>query len=66
MLAQSLRELEADNLISRHQYNEIPPHVEYTLTEKGRSSLSFVTEAAKWAVGEMGNQNLCPDCGKCI
>ena len=65
MLAQSLREMEADNLISRHQYNEIPPRVEYSLTEKGRSSLTFLTEAAKWAIDEMHNQNLCPNCEKC-
>ncbi|MDR2756013.1 MAG: winged helix-turn-helix transcriptional regulator [Planctomycetaceae bacterium] len=37
MLTQSLKELESDNLITRKQYNEIPPKVEYRITESGKS-----------------------------
>lgn len=35
MLTSTLRALEADGLVQREQFNEIPPHVEYSLTEKG-------------------------------
>ena len=37
MLAQSLKELEAAGMVSRKQYNEVPPHVEYSLTELGQT-----------------------------
>ena len=39
MLTSSLRELEKDGLVSRIQFNEIPPHVEYSLTDKGTALL---------------------------
>lgn len=37
MLTSSLKELEEDGLVSRQQFNEVPPHVEYSLTEKGKA-----------------------------
>lgn len=48
MLTSSLRELEQDGLVSRIQFNEIPPHVEYSLTEKGRDLLPVFYEMTKW------------------
>ena len=48
MLTASLRELEADGLVSRIQFNEIPPHVEYSLTDKGEALLPIFYEMTKW------------------
>ena len=47
-LTHALRELEASGLISRVQYNEIPPHVEYALTKKGEALLPVFCELAEW------------------
>ena len=48
MLTTSLRELESDGLISRRQYNEIPPHVDYSFTQKGKDLLPIFYEMTKW------------------
>ncbi len=48
MLTATLRDLESLGIVSRQQFNEIPPHVEYALTEKGRALLPVFTELAKW------------------
>lgn len=48
MLANTLRELEAWGLVHREQFNEIPPRVEYSLTQKGKDLLPVFTELAKW------------------
>lgn len=50
MLTASLRELEQDELVSRIQFNEIPPRVEYSLTEKGRALLPVFYEMTKWGL----------------
>ncbi|MBR1486360.1 MAG: helix-turn-helix transcriptional regulator [Synergistaceae bacterium] len=65
MLSQSLKELENDGLINRTQFNEVPPHVEYSLTTKGESALPILTSAAEWAIKEMGFENLKAYCEKC-
>ena len=48
MLTTSLRELESDGLISRRQYNEIPPHVDYSFTQKGKDLRPIFYEMTKW------------------
>ena len=48
MLTKSLRELEEDGLIHREQFNEIPPHVEYSLTEMGRDLLPVFYAIMNW------------------
>lgn len=48
MLSSTLRDLEGMGIVHRKQYNEIPPHVEYSLTEKGKDLLPVFTELAKW------------------
>lgn len=51
MLSKNLKELEEDSLVIRHQYNEIPPRVEYEL-----SKLSQKLIVALHALGEWGNE----------
>lgn len=53
MLTNTLRELESLGIVRREQYNEIPPHVEYSLTKKGRDLLPVFYEIYKW-----GKKNL--------
>lgn len=48
VLTAALRNLEAWGLIFRIQFNEIPPHVEYIPTEKGKSLLPVCYEIVKW------------------
>lgn len=48
ILTQELRELEADGLINRHVYAQIPPKVEYSLTEKGHTVLPILNIISKW------------------
>lgn len=48
MLTSTLRDLEHYGIVSRKQFNEIPPHVEYSLTDKGKAMLPIFCELAKW------------------
>ena len=50
MLTNALKELEADGLVHRQQFNEIPPHVEYTLTTKGQDLLPVFYAIAQWGL----------------
>jgi DNA-binding HxlR family transcriptional regulator len=53
MLTTQLRELENDGLIERFIYAEIPPRVEYSLSERGRSLMPIIEMMKDW-----GNENL--------
>lgn len=48
IFSQELRALETDGLVHRTAYAEIPPKVEYTLTERGRSLEKVLTELCLW------------------
>lgn len=50
VLAAPLKELIAAGIIARTQYNEIPPRVEYSLTEKGVSVVPILQTICKWSV----------------
>ncbi|MDE6484974.1 MAG: helix-turn-helix transcriptional regulator [Duncaniella sp.] len=49
VLTETLRGLEADGLISRKIYAEIPPRTEYSLTDLGRSLMPHITGLIAWA-----------------
>ena len=50
VLSGCLRDMEKDGIILRHQFNEIPPHVEYSLTEKGRTLSNVLLAIADWGM----------------
>ena len=49
MLAQQLRQLESDGLVSRTVYPQVPPKVEYRLTEWGQALCPALDAMLKWA-----------------
>ena len=52
MLTNALKELEADQLVHREEYPQIPPKVEYSLTERGKSLIPILDGMCEW-----GDQN---------
>lgn len=53
MLTVTLRTLEADGLVARTIYAEVPPRVEYSLTETGRSLMPHLENLVGWALEHM-------------
>ncbi|MEM9913516.1 MAG: helix-turn-helix domain-containing protein [Planctomycetota bacterium] len=47
-LTESLRALERDGILQRRQFEEIPPHVEYSLTARGRELLPLLDQIQRW------------------
>ena len=50
MLTTTLRDLESLGIVSRKQFNEIPPHVEYSLTDKGKNLSPIFSEMERWGI----------------
>lgn len=55
-MTKQLRELEDDGFIHREIYKEVPPRVEYTLTDLGKSFVPVLTQMMMWS-----QNNLCAD-----
>ena len=53
MLTVTLRSLEADGLVHREVYPEVPPRVEYCLTELGTTLMPHIESLVNWAIGNM-------------
>ena len=53
MLTQSLRELERSYLIDRVNYDTIPPHVEYSLSERGKTLIPILRQLHAWGQDQM-------------
>ncbi|MDY6269421.1 MAG: helix-turn-helix domain-containing protein [Selenomonadaceae bacterium] len=67
VLASSLKKLQNDGMIDRRQYNEIPPRVEYRLTEKGASVIPILQSICHWAGAyhKEDNEHTMKQCQRC-
>ena len=62
MLTLQLRELESDGLVSRTVYPEVPPRVEYAMTDLGRSLMPILTAIRDWGTEYLREQDIEPNC----
>lgn len=67
VLASTLKELMADGIIERMQFNEIPPRVEYSLTDKGISVVPILQSICRWSGAYLkeDSENTLLQCQKC-
>ena len=65
MLTKQLRELEEDGIILRTVYPEVPPRVEYSITDFGKTLIPVLQALCEWGTIYLGNGNGCNDseCG---
>lgn len=54
-LSSQLKELEEDGMVNRKEYPQIPPKVEYSLTEKAKSLLPAMEKLCEWGVNNQSN-----------
>lgn len=62
MLTQQLRELESHNLLKREVFPVVPPKVEYSLTELGRSFMPVLVAMRDWGANYLRANDLEPNC----
>lgn len=55
VLSGTLKTLEADGLINRKVYAQVPPKVEYSLTDTGKSLIPLIMQLTEWALANMKN-----------
>lgn len=67
VLSAALKELIGDNIVCRRSYDEIPPRVEYSLTEKGQSVIPILQSICRWsgAFHKEENDNTLAQCRRC-
>ncbi len=67
VLAATLKELIGNDMVSRKAYDEIPPRVEYSLTEKGASVVPILRSICRWAgiFYKEDNENMLTQCQRC-
>lgn len=67
VLASTLKELIRDKIVERKSFDEIPPHVEYSLSEKGLSVVPILQNICKWSgiFYNEDNDNTFTQCQKC-
>ena len=67
VLAASLKQLISDEIVARKSYDEIPPRVEYSLTERGKSVVPILQSICRWAGAfhKEDYENTMIQCRKC-
>ncbi len=67
VLAATLKDLIEDGIVNRKSYDEIPPRVEYSLTEKGKSVVPILQQICQWSgiFYKKSDKNEMVQCQKC-
>ena len=55
MLTVALKNLEADGLVERHAFAEIPPRVEYNITERAKTLMPHINSLVEWALDNLAD-----------